>query len=95
MEDLIEFNKKHADIELPPGYDNQKALKDAVKLNLTNEEYHCYLAKLREITRTKGVDYILDHYDADVIIGPQECFLYEVAAGSGVYNVPLCWYFCY
>ena len=55
----------------------------AANLQLTSEEYHMHLEHLRNVARTQGVDYILQKYGADVIIGPADSMLSKIAAGAG------------
>ena len=58
-------------------------MEDAEDLNLTEAEYQEYLKKIREVSRDQGIDYILDKYNADVIIGPADSTLSNIASGSG------------
>ncbi|KAK1237363.1 hypothetical protein MKX08_002988 [Trichoderma sp. CBMAI-0020] len=83
LQELIDFNREHADIELPPGHSNQKILQQAADLNLTEDEYQEHLGKIRKVSRHEGIDYILDKYDADVMIGPADSGLSSHASGSG------------
>ncbi|KAL7893413.1 amidase signature domain-containing protein [Trichoderma sp. SZMC 28014] len=83
LQELIDFNREHADVELPPGHSNQKILEQAADLNLTEAQYQEYLNKIRKVSRDEGIDYILDKYDADVIIGPADSGLSTLASGSG------------
>ncbi|UKZ94441.1 uncharacterized protein TrAFT101_009314 [Trichoderma asperellum] len=83
LQELIDFNRKHADIELPPGHSNQKILEQAADLNLTEAQYQEHLTKIRKVSRDEGIDYIRDKYDADVIIGPVDSGLSSHASGSG------------
>lgn len=52
-------------------------------LNLTEAQYQEHLKKIRKVSRDEGIDYILDKYDADVIIGPADSGLSTHASGSG------------
>lgn len=65
------------------GHSNQKILEQAADLNLTEAQYQEYLNKIRKVSRDEGIDYILDKYDADVIIGPADSGLSTLASGSG------------
>jgi amidase len=60
-----------------------------VDLNLTDTQYQQHLKKLRQISRDEGIDYILDKYGADVIIGPADSGLSSHASGSGTSSVQL------
>lgn len=52
-------------------------------MNLTEAQYQEYVKKIRDVCRDEGIDYILDKYDADVIIGPADSTLSTIASGSG------------
>lgn len=65
------------------GHSNQKILEQAADLNLTEAQYQEHLTKIRKVSRDEGIDYILDKYDADVIIGPADSGLSSHASGSG------------
>lgn len=52
-------------------------------LDLTEAQYKEHVEKLRKVSRDEGIDYILDKYDADVIIGPADSGLSSHASGSG------------
>ncbi|KAL5330945.1 hypothetical protein ACEPPN_000471 [Leptodophora sp. 'Broadleaf-Isolate-01'] len=86
LQELIDFNREHAEIELPAGHSNQKVLEQAEQLNLTAAEFQRYLSKMREVCREQGIDYILDKFNADVIIGPADSTLSTIASGSGKMN---------
>ncbi|PVH76791.1 amidase signature enzyme, partial [Cadophora sp. DSE1049] len=49
LQELIDFNREHAEVELPPGHANQKVLEQAAELNLTDSEYQEYLSKMRRV----------------------------------------------
>ncbi|KAL7921314.1 amidase signature domain-containing protein [Trichoderma austrokoningii] len=83
LQQLIDFNREHADIELPPNHSNQKILEQAVHLDLPEAQYQEHLQRIRKVSRDEGIDYILDKYDADVIIGPADSGLSSHASGSG------------
>lgn len=68
------------------GHSNQKVLEQAEQLNLTAAEFQRYLSKMREVCREQGIDYILDKFNADVIIGPADSTLSTIASGSGKMN---------
>ncbi|KAI0095556.1 putative glutamyl-tRNA amidotransferase subunit A [Nemania sp. FL0031] len=91
LEETIEFNKLHADQELPPLHDNQEFFTETQEQHLESEEYDETLEYLRRITRDEGIDRILKEYDVDVIIGPADSFITSLATGSGypVAGMPL------
>ncbi|KAL9471856.1 hypothetical protein ACSS6W_009797 [Trichoderma asperelloides] len=64
-------------------HSNQKILEQVADLNLTEAQYQEHLTKIRKLSRDEGIDYILDKYDTDVIIGRADCGLSSLASGSG------------
>ena len=66
-------------------YPNQDALLKSKEKAFTPEQREAYVKKLREVGRTRGVDETLNRYNIDVIIGPAESNLAEVAAASGTH----------
>ncbi|KAG4437656.1 hypothetical protein IFR05_006867 [Cadophora sp. M221] len=75
LQELIHFNREHAEIELPA--------EQAEELNLTTAEFQRYLSKMREVCWKQGIDYILDKYNVDVIIGPADSTLSTIASRNG------------
>ncbi|KAI8404772.1 hypothetical protein FOFC_14244 [Fusarium oxysporum] len=91
LKDLIEFNKAHRDLEMPPGYDDQGLLIDAEESDLSPEDYEKNLSHLRKVARDDGLDRIFKEYGVDVIVGSSDTAIKAFASGSGypVGNVPL------
>ncbi|KAF5968000.1 hypothetical protein FBULB1_10953 [Fusarium bulbicola] len=91
LKDLIEFNKAHPDLEMPPGYDDQGLLIDAEESDTSLEDYEKNLAHLRKVARDDGLDRIFKEYSVDVIVGSSDTAIKAYASGSGypVGNVPL------
>ncbi|KAH0524975.1 hypothetical protein TsFJ059_007409 [Trichoderma semiorbis] len=91
LEDLIEFNKTHADKELPPGADNQAALLRALQAKMTDDEYKDIMNSARELCGKNGIDKTLEENDVDIIIGPGDGPMFGIAltAGYPVATVPL------
>ncbi|KAG1888408.1 amidase signature domain-containing protein, partial [Suillus subluteus] len=83
LADLIEFNKTHADQELPaPFYTDQSQLTDA---------YFAALAKDFDLGRTRGIDATLVQFNLDAIILPTDALapLPAAIAGYPLISVPL------
>jgi amidase len=55
---------------------------------LTQGQYEVNFKHMREVSRGRGIDYILEKYGVDIIIGPADSFLSSLAACSGTYPVP-------
>jgi amidase len=92
LEDLINFNDAHADIEFAPGECCQQTLVQAVQT--TGKNSTAYLAARAEsidIGRTRGIDAVLDQYGADALVLPTEGYASSLAAVAGypIVNVPL------
>lgn len=69
VQDVIAFNKKHADKEL--AYFGQDSFeKMAAKGSLASYEYQEALAKCRRLTRTEGIDAVFDKRKIDAIVAP-------------------------
>ncbi|MCJ1378434.1 hypothetical protein MMC17_001532 [Xylographa soralifera] len=91
LQELVDFNLKHADQELPPWCPKQDKLEKALTTNLTAENLDAALAHARKIGRTEGIDKILKEYNLDVIIGPAESSMTDMASASGypIASLPL------
>ncbi|UPK93858.1 hypothetical protein LCI18_004793 [Fusarium solani-melongenae] len=67
LEDLVQFNKKHAEVELPPDQPSQAVLENGLKDNMTNEEYHSSLKHFRQSVRA-AVEKLWEETGTDVIM---------------------------
>jgi amidase len=99
LKEMVEFNKKHADVELPPSkqiinstdpftnietdYPDQSLLEKSLEFVLDATQRQRYLDKLRDVGRTRGIDATLAKYNIDVIIGPAESGLTELVSAAG------------
>jgi amidase len=54
-------------------------------MNLTKEEYKKFFNHMRKVSRDEGVDKVMKEHDLDVIIGPGDSFMSNIAAASGEY----------
>jgi amidase len=69
LEDLIKFNEEHAKEEMP--YFGQEIfIKSQAKGPLSSKEYVDALAKNHRLTRTEGIDAVMDKLNLDAFIGP-------------------------
>ncbi|KID82777.1 Amidase [Metarhizium guizhouense ARSEF 977] len=91
LEDIIAFNKQHADQELPTHHPRQDLFIEAQERHVSMQDYNRHLKHLEKAVRGDGVDHILQKYGVDVIIGPADSFLTSMATGSGypVAGMPL------
>ncbi|MBW8768361.1 MAG: amidase [Gemmatimonadetes bacterium] len=71
LNDLIAFNRAHADVEMP--YFGQELFERAAKKGpLTSKEYRTALASCRELSRTKGLDATFAKHRVDAIVAPTQ-----------------------
>lgn len=66
-----------------PGYPRQDKLEEALNSKIRASTLDAALNHAREIGRTRGIDRILKEYDIDVIIGPAESSMTDIASASG------------
>ncbi|OAL27927.1 hypothetical protein AYO22_03272 [Fonsecaea multimorphosa] len=83
LQELIEFNERHAEMELSPYSPNQERLTRAYRQSITADEYNAHFEHLRRVARDQGIDFILDTYGVDVIMAPADSLLISYAACSG------------
>ncbi|OAP60239.1 hypothetical protein AYL99_05241 [Fonsecaea erecta] len=83
LQELIDFNERHAELELPPYSPNQDRLRRAYQQSLTADEYNEHFEHLRHVARDQGIDFVLDTYGVDVIMAPADSLLISYAACSG------------
>ncbi|KAI4257637.1 MAG: hypothetical protein L6R42_005531 [Xanthoria sp. 1 TBL-2021] len=90
LEDLIDYNKEHADLELPPEHPNQDVLIGALNSNMTDQQCKERLAITRH-RATSAIKKSLAENEIDVILGPADSRIASVAAAAGfpVATVPL------
>jgi len=69
LEDLIAFNKTHADKEMP-WFGQEQFERAQAKGPLTDEKYRDALAKCRTLSRAEGVDAVIAKHQLDAIIAP-------------------------
>ncbi|KAH8822071.1 amidase signature domain-containing protein [Xylogone sp. PMI_703] len=91
LKELIDFNNAHPDLELPPGYTEQDKLIKAQDFHMTPENYQKSLNWIRQKCGKEGILKTLEENNIDVIIGPADTLITDLAAsiGSPVGLVPL------
>ncbi|KAF4124991.1 amidase [Geosmithia morbida] len=91
LEELVQFNKDHAEKELPPCADNQDTLIRALSAHMPDDEYRSIISSARERCGKNGIDKALAENDVDVIIGPGDgpMFCVPSTAGYPVASLPL------
>ncbi|GAW23606.1 hypothetical protein ANO14919_131800 [Xylariales sp. No.14919] len=83
IREIIEFNERHADRELPDHHPKQDLLIEADELLLSDKDHQKHVAHLRQVCRDDGIDFILRKYGVDVIVGPADSSITSLATGSG------------
>ena len=69
LDEVIAFNEKHAKEEMP--YFGQDIfLKSEQKGPLTSKEYLDALALNRQLTRSEGIDFVMDKFKLDALVAP-------------------------
>lgn len=69
LKELIDFNERHKKEEMPY-FGQDLFLKAEAKGALTTKEYTDALAKDRRLSRTEGIDAVMDKFNLDALIAP-------------------------
>ena len=69
VKDVIDFNEKHPEQELP-FFGQDSFIKMEAKGSLASYEYQEALAKSRRLTRTEGIDAVMDKAKLDAVVAP-------------------------
>ncbi|KAF4970073.1 hypothetical protein FSARC_2819 [Fusarium sarcochroum] len=80
LKGLVEWNKEHADIELPEPYNTQTELIACLEPNMTAKEHTETLAALRRLATTDGMGKWMDDHDIDIILSNSDSTLVTFAA---------------
>ncbi|KPM37584.1 hypothetical protein AK830_g9002 [Neonectria ditissima] len=90
IEELIEWNEAHADLEFTARNNNQKAIEAMRDCTMTEDEYERNASALRKAARA-AVQRVLEDYGVDLILAPSDSRLISVGAAAGypVGNLPL------
>ncbi|KAI0876849.1 amidase signature domain-containing protein [Hypoxylon argillaceum] len=83
LDDIANFNIKHADLELPADYPNQNAILDAMNHNYTPANYEEAKATLQKEALQNGVQKIMEANKLDAIFGPTDGPLASISAAIG------------
>ncbi|KAL1854807.1 hypothetical protein Daus18300_011323 [Diaporthe australafricana] len=82
LEDLIEFNKRNAELEFPPFAPDQSKFEAGLTDKMTDEEYETGLKQLRKSFRD-AIEKCFEATGADVIMASGQTFLPTMAAAAG------------
>ena len=69
LQEIIEFNEKHADKELK-WFGQEELVASQAKGPLTDKAYLDALAKCRRLARDAGIDAVMDKHNLDAIVAP-------------------------
>src|SRR5262249_55469792 len=69
LKDVIEFNERHRNREMPY-FGQDLFVKAEAKSSLQSYEYQEALAKCRRLTRTEGIDAVMDKFRLDALVAP-------------------------
>ncbi|TVY78524.1 putative amidase [Lachnellula suecica] len=96
VEELVQFNKDHADVELPPGrgsnkaeaddvlaYPGQQQLENALENPTSEATKELAMAATRKAAKDNGFDRIFAETDTDLLMGPLDGRVVTVAAAAG------------
>ncbi|KAF2970834.1 hypothetical protein GQX73_g2780 [Xylaria multiplex] len=83
LEDLIKFNEEHAEQELPPSADNQAGFIRALHAKMPDDEYRELIDFARDRCGKNGIDKVLEENEVDIIIGPGDGPMINIAGTAG------------
>ncbi|MEW6993811.1 amidase [Colwelliaceae bacterium MEBiC 14330] len=82
LKEVIQYNKKHADLEMP--YFEQELFDLAqAKGDLTEKTYLNALKNAKELTQNQGIDALIQKYNLDLIIAPTTSPAWEIDLQNG------------
>lgn len=85
MQGLIAWNDKHRD-ETMPFFDQDLLLEADKRGDLTNKAYLEVREKLRDLSKTRGLDPLLDGQKLDALVAPSSCLPWPIDLASGDYE---------
>ena len=71
LKEIIDFNDQHKAEEMP-FFGQDQFLKAEAKEGLTSKEYLEALEKCRRLTRTEGIDAVMDKHKLDALVAPSD-----------------------
>ncbi|KKP07161.1 hypothetical protein THAR02_00697 [Trichoderma harzianum] len=83
LRELVDWNRQHADMELPQEYPSQSSLESALQCNISAAENAETLAFLRKLAGPDGIDQILNLFELDAIASLADSPLSSVASAAG------------
>lgn len=84
VKQLVEWNRDHADLELPSVCPNQDTLLGALETDAwSTEATETRLKEGEHHAAAEGIDRYLKESDVDIILGPADCWLTDFACAAG------------
>ncbi|KAL6837239.1 amidase signature domain-containing protein [Trichoderma camerunense] len=83
LKELVDWNRQHADRELPKEYPSQSSLENSLKCKISAAENAETLAFLRELAGPNGIDRILKLFKLDAVASLADSPLSSVASAAG------------
>lgn len=91
LKELVDWNRQHADMELPIVHPSQSRLENALECNISAAKNAETLASLRKLAGPDGIDRILESFELDAIASLSDSPISSVASAAGypVATMPL------
>ncbi|EHK16453.1 uncharacterized protein TRIVIDRAFT_40480 [Trichoderma virens Gv29-8] len=83
LKELVDWNRQHADRELPKEHPSQSSLENALQCNISPAENAETLAFLRKLAGPDGIDQILNLFKLDAVASLADSPLSSVASAAG------------
>ncbi|KAJ8132474.1 hypothetical protein O1611_g1152 [Lasiodiplodia mahajangana] len=90
-EELIQYNKDHAERELPSDFPEQGRLVDTIENPISAEQYKNAVEVCRRVARENGIDKVIADHELDLVAFPMDspCPRVAAAAGYPIATMPL------
>ncbi|KAI1368526.1 putative glutamyl-tRNA amidotransferase subunit A [Xylaria arbuscula] len=91
LDDVMQFMRDHADVELPKESPNMTRLENAAAIQLSPIERSEAIQAMRDFGQNQAIEQCLKQYEVDVILGPADSEIddYYTAAGYPMAALPL------
>lgn len=81
--ELIQWNKDHKELALPPEFPGQQQLEESVKSNLSDETRSQIISFIRKSAKDDGFDRIFSETNTELLMGPLDSRIVTIAAAAG------------
>ncbi|KAK6451802.1 hypothetical protein FP744_10008053 [Trichoderma asperellum] len=83
LKELVDWNRQHADKELPKEHPSQSSLENALQCNISAAENAETLAFLRKLAGPDGIDQVLNLFKLDAVVLLADSPISSVASAAG------------